>query len=437
MKRLTIVGILIVLLMVPMSVMANGLSLNSIGPKSLGMGGAFVGLSNDYSALYWNPAGLIHLEGAYVGLFVTDIIPMATYQYSAAGIDAEAKMNHYASPNIMGYWTCMLTDKLKIGLGAYVPAGLGVEWEGKDLMALTMIDANGDGMPDTPMGPYKWMSKIGVLNISPAISFKANEKLSMGLAVNIFYGMFDMDRPATLRNPATGQVAGYAQYSESSTGLGYGVTLGMLYKYSERVSFGLSFRTKMNVTMSGEAENPGMAAAGYNTKSDFDRDVAWPLWIGGGVAIKPTDRFTLTADLQWSQWSKSEETFVTKFKDPAWKAGSEATGENVFHLYWDNALQIRFGAEYKLNEALAVRGGWYYDPAPAPLETYNILFPSITYNAITIGGSYKLGKMTFDAGFEYLIGEERVVESPGEYGAVPGTHNMDIIAFSLGVGYQF
>ena len=437
MKRFSMVMVLVVILMLPLGLWANGLSLNSIGPKALGMGGAFVGLANDHTAIYWNPAGLINLKGAYVGLFATDVIPMATYKYDMAGIDTKAKTNHYVSPNLMAYWTCRLTDKLKMGFGAYVPAGLGVEWEGKDLLPFTMLDTNGDGIPDTPQGPYEWMSKIGVFNFSPAVSFKANEKLSLGIALNIFYGMFDMKRPATLRDPATGAAVGYAQYSESSTGLGYGLTLGMLFKYSERVSFGLSVRTKTNVTMSGQAENPGMAAAGYATKSDFDRDVAWPLWIGGGVAIKPTDRFTLTADLQWSQWKKSEETFTTKFKDAAWKAGAEQTGENVFHLYWENALQIRFGAEYKLTDMLALRGGWYYDPAPAPLKTYNILFPSFTYNAITFGGTYQLGALNFDAGMEYLIGQERVVEDPGAYHAVPGTHNMNIVAFSIGLGYQF
>ena len=38
--------------------LANGLSLNSIGTRAMGMGGAFVGYANDGSALYWNPAGL-------------------------------------------------------------------------------------------------------------------------------------------------------------------------------------------------------------------------------------------------------------------------------------------------------------------------------------------------------------------------------------------
>ena len=34
---------LLIILMVTSSMLANGLSLNSIGPKALGMGGAFIG----------------------------------------------------------------------------------------------------------------------------------------------------------------------------------------------------------------------------------------------------------------------------------------------------------------------------------------------------------------------------------------------------------
>ena len=40
------------------SLFANGLSLNSLEPRALGMGGAFVAVSNDATAIYWNPAGL-------------------------------------------------------------------------------------------------------------------------------------------------------------------------------------------------------------------------------------------------------------------------------------------------------------------------------------------------------------------------------------------
>ncbi|MBD3287252.1 hypothetical protein GF337_00475, partial [candidate division KSB1 bacterium] len=76
----------------------NGLNLNSIGPKSVGMGGAYVGLANDYSAIFWNPAGLSQLKGPQVGLFFTNVLPTCTYEVPAYGVDAKTKSNIYPSP---------------------------------------------------------------------------------------------------------------------------------------------------------------------------------------------------------------------------------------------------------------------------------------------------------------------------------------------------
>src|ERR1044071_1060420 len=41
----------------------------SVGNRALGMGGAFVGASNDYTASYWNPGGLgaAGMAGATIG----------------------------------------------------------------------------------------------------------------------------------------------------------------------------------------------------------------------------------------------------------------------------------------------------------------------------------------------------------------------------------
>jgi len=68
-------------------------------------------------------------------------------------------------------------------------------------------------------------------------------------------------------------------------------------------------------------------------------------------------------------------------------------------------------------------------------ETVNIIFPSITYNAITAGASYCLGKISLDFGFEYLSGEEREIPFGTAY-EMPGTHGMNIIAASFGLTYS-
>ena len=58
----------------------NGLNLNSLGSRAGAMGGAFVGLANDFSAVYWNPAGLGFFTARTFGFYGTDIVPSGSYK---------------------------------------------------------------------------------------------------------------------------------------------------------------------------------------------------------------------------------------------------------------------------------------------------------------------------------------------------------------------
>lgn len=398
---------------------ANGISLNNIGPRALGMSGAFVAVADDYTAVYWNPAGCAQLKGISLGAFVTDLVPMGTYLYDNGTMvvaDAKTKTNHYISPNIAGYIQLMSGD-LSVGLGAYVPAGLGAEWDGNELKNLSGGKA------------YEWNSKIGVFSITPVISYKLTSNLYFGAALNIYYGMMDMARPQAVSQGI------YTQYSEESTGLGYGFSAGLLFKPIEMLSVGLSFKTQATVAMEGTAKNPALAAMNLG-ETDFSRDMSWPMWIGGGVAVRPMKGVTIAADVHYSQWSEAANELPTDYKD--WKniPGMDES-KTTLHLEWEDAIQIRVGMEYMLDEKLALRLGYYNDPAPAPDKTLNIAFPNISYNGFTVGAGYEVGILTFDLGVEYLIGSERHIwladVTPHN---MPGKHNMNIFSVSFGAGLK-
>ena len=403
--------------------MANGLSLNSIGTRALGMGGAFVGLADDPTAIYWNPAGLAG-QPSSVMVFATDIIPTATYKMDLMNIDAKTESNHYIAPNAFFNYNM---DKLSLAIGVYVPAGLGAEWNYNDFNP--MVDN------------LKFSSKIGVVNISPGIAYKVTDQFSVGAAFNIYYAMFDMYQPAGFDSDGDGNEDTFFQFEESSTGLGYGVTLGLKYDVNEMFALGATFRTKTTVTMSGTAKNPLFPALPNFPpvvtpgpgESDFDRDVAWPTWIAGGVAVKPSEKLTITADAQYSAWSENKE-LVAEYKDTYWDAVMTGSGQDKFELKWEDAIQYRLGLQYLASENLLLRGGYYYDPAPAPDETVNVLFPSSTNHTITAGGSYIMDNFTLDLALEYLFGAERDIEVNAT-NEMPGIHQMDIFAFSLGFGY--
>jgi long-chain fatty acid transport protein len=393
--------VLTVLLAVVLSVgvMANGLSLNSIGTRALGMGGAYVGLADDPTAIYWNPAGLAGQKSSIM-VFATDIIPMATYKTpdgtpAAFAVDAETQGTHYIGPNLFGVYNM---GDVTLGLGAFVPAGLGAEWDGKDF------------------GTDEMFSKIGVFSFSPALAYQVSDQFSLGLAVNIYYAMFEMSQKPN--------------YYEDSNGLGYGATFGLKYNASKQLSFGATVRLATNVTMEGDAEQFSPQGT---VKMTFERDVEWPLWFGGGFAYHVNDDWVITADAQYSNWSSLEELVAKyKFDTPL----GQMTMNDTLHLDWESQVQIRLGTAYNISDNFILRGGYYYDPAPSPDKTLIHLFPSSTNHAITAGGTYMVDKLSIDFALEYLLGAERDIEAVPE-NAMPGIHQMNIFAFSVGFGYVF
>jgi long-chain fatty acid transport protein len=386
------------------STFANGLSLNSVGPKALGMGGAFVALSNDATAMYWNPAGLAGQKTS-VSAFFTGIMPLGTYDYEPAGVSTETESNIYPTGGLFGVYA---KDNITFGLGVYVPAGLGAEYNGEDLVNL------GGGV-------FDWESRIGVIAISPSFAYQVNDKFSIGVAANIYYGMFDLSRPDAADVNQDGTPETPVQYTEESTGMGFGVTIGLQYDITEQLTIGATVKTSTAVSMEGTADIVAPSLGGITlVETDFEREVTWPFWVGAGLAYKPTECLTLVLDAQYSKWSLLDELIAEYEKMP----------DGEFTLDWEDAVQIRLGGELKVAEKTHLRLGYYYDPAPAPDETLNILFPSSTNHVVTGGVGHCFGTFRLDAALEYLVGGDRDVE-PSAHN-MPGVHHLDVFAFSLG-----
>ncbi|MBE0461491.1 MAG: outer membrane protein transport protein [Candidatus Aminicenantes bacterium] len=421
--------------------LANGLNLNSLGTRALSMGGAFVGLSDDFSAIFWNPAGVAQFDKKYFGFYGTDLIPSSTYEmttvFPGVGpltlVDAKTKTKHYLCG--MAAYYHPVTENLVAGIGVYTPSGLGAEWNGADFAAISHNNPSLD-----------WRSKIALVTISPVIAYKLNDQISLGATLNINYGMFDLAMHAgsalvEIPVPPYYMEVDLGQYEESMTGWGYGATFGILVKPNEMFNLGATFRTASTVKFSGDGSISNLSLLGFNSTSDIEREVTWPMWIAGGVAVKPIDNLTLTADIQWTQWSKMD-VMKSEFKDSIWKILMAQSGDDERPLHWSDATQIRFGAEYKF-ETIALRGGYYYDPSPSPDKTMNVLLPSYNFNVITVGIGYFLDNLSIDVGFEYLTGKERnvlyekVLLDPEYEAAMPGVYNMKIFVPNISISYKF
>ncbi|MEI6614869.1 MAG: outer membrane protein transport protein [Chrysiogenales bacterium] len=421
--RLVMAAALIACLGISLS--ANGLNLNGQGSKAIAMGGAFIGQADDYSAVFWNPAGLTQMKNTSLSLFGTDLIPSVTYAWQSpyGNIDAKSASKMYPS-GAAGFFK-PLSDKLVLGILAYVPAGSGATWNGEDLKALSFNKA------------LEWESQIAVITVSPAIAYKVTDTLSIGATLNINYGMLTLKKPALFALTSTIKFA--EQYSEDSTALGFGATFGVLFKPSDKLGIGLTVRTPSKINFKGSAQN-GLAPILLHAaaESDIEREATWPLWIGGGISFKPIDKLTVNADVQYTNWKKVEKIEAT-YADAAWQAAFAAGG--ALHLRWEDKIQYRFGLQYQLCEKFSLRGGYYYDPVVGPDTTLNILLPQFTYNVVTLGVGYRTGKISLDLCLEYLMGLERTIDptaiNPATDSGMPGVHGMSILVPNIAFTYRF
>ena len=425
MSKRTPVFVLFALLALASFAGANGLNLNGLGTRAQSMGGAYVGLADDFSAVFWNPAGAAGFRQELFGFYGVDLIPRATYsQFSempGAGIDAKTPTQHYLG--FLGAYYRPIGSKVVVGLGVSTPSGLGTKWDGEDFAALS------GGTP------FDWSSKVGVFSVTPLVAVKLGERLSVGATLNVNLGTFNLKMPGGSADLGEGTVP-LGQYEEQMTGWGFGATFGVMAKPVDKLSIGLTLRTPSTVSFKGSAQLSYLSLYELPDSSDLTRKITWPLWIAGGVSFRPVDRLLLSADVHWTQWSKLDR-ITTEYLEEMWAPLMERSGADIRFLDWKNATQIRFGAEYTLNATTALRAGYYNDPAPGPDTTLSVLLPSHTYNAFSVGVGKTIGDLRLDFGLEYLSGNTRTGYTEGYGWDGPPTYGMSIVVPSVSVSYTF
>ncbi len=406
---------------------ANGLNLNGFGARATAMGGAYVSLANDVTAVFWNPAGLALIKQPTFGLAGDVLIPTSTYGLGEFEMETNKK---YYPAGLLGYFQ-PVGDRIVVGVGVYTVSGLGTSWNNPGVEAALL---GAMGLPPaylTPAGieAYKWESFVASISLSPSIAIRITDQILFGATLNVNYGFFKMDRWAGVMDLTAPDIYfNPGQQTLDVKGWGFGATFGLMIKPADWISFGATYRTASKMKMSGTTEMENLGVLGLETESPTDMEVVSPMWLAGGISIKPVPELTLSFDAHYTNWKKLDTIGLT-FGDPYWAV---ALAGSQLELDWDNAVQLRAGAEYAFGN-FAVRAGYYHDPAPAPAETLNILIPGFTYDSFAGGFGYKTGGLTIDFAFEYLKGKERIVMS----GAMPGVYNMNILVPVVGISYAF
>ncbi|MEW6606842.1 MAG: outer membrane protein transport protein [bacterium] len=417
-KSLWVLGIVSVLAIGQVSILfAGGYESPGLGAKALSMGGAFIGLADDWTAVYWNPAGLTQLKNKGIGLSLTqpnpkikdgnsvanpnqadmsidqnDVftrIPSAPYN-EPTYFNKEEVTTHLYNPGIGGYtqWRDFV-----IGGGIYVPISNKMDWDD----TIKDLNTNAD-----IYGAYKTSLYMMVTTIS--LAKEITPELSVGGGINYLYGKLTQDAKKKYTCAAI-PALNYTFNSESDgSGTGFEGIIGLMYKPKPELNIGMVYRTGSKIDLDGSAKTQH-TLLGINESSDYTQKVHHPTTYGIGIAYRYNPRLTLTSDFARTDWTTmgKEIDFET--------AGLVVLKDISKDLDWKVTNRVRLGGEYKLDDKMLLRGGFSLDPAAVPDKGVSLTnLVEVDKKFITLGLSrgYTWHNLLVDATYEYAWGDREI-----------------------------
>jgi long-chain fatty acid transport protein len=344
----------------------NGMRMIGFGPVQNSMGGVGVGATLDATSIASNPAGITDLESRLdvgLGFFKPTVSHAATgtptgapapfppSMIAADGATVDSARGGSPIPSIA--YVHPVTDNLSAGLGVFAVSGMGVDY---------------------PANLYLSKALTSYLNarLAPGVAYKINDVLSVGATVNVMMAQMEYDVAGNL--PAS--QGGQARHS-TATSWGYGATVGVKAKVTERIALGAAYESKSTF------QDFSFTVPGGTDKLTFDQ----PQVVSFGASVRPGEFLLLAADVQWINWSDTMGKNLPKY------AQSQAT-TMPFDMSWKDQWVAKVGAQVTPMKGLDLRVGYDYGAMPldASRAFENLVFPAVAEHHFTLGAGYALAE---------------------------------------------
>lgn len=419
---------------VPGSAVAQGFSVNEHGSCVMARGGAGVASPcSDGSTILFNPSGIAGMTGLTISAGVTPIAASGSFTADLDG--AKDELQNSVIPVPHAYLSYGVNDKLAVGLGFFVPYGLGTEWE-------NTFEGRFNGYDNNLQSMY----------FQPTVAYQPHEMLKIGAGLNFVVGRVKLTQrvdlsefePDPINQPGvTFGMLGIPFHTDVADGAleatgatGWGGNFGVTFEPVEGISFGARYLMRVKLDYEGEVDfepvatgiilppqNPLSIALGLDPSNPLPLDnvlaandlfadgapladqtvhtsITMPDQLIAGVALDVTPSVKFLFDWQYINWTVFD-TLTVNFTNAATPDRSLAESYEATHAF-------RFGLDVAANENLSLRGGYLYHGGAAPPQTVTPLLPEGTRNEFTVGFGYHLGtRASVDFAYQYLKQNDR------------------------------
>lgn len=336
-------------MLLPAMANAGGLYLYEIGTSDLGFAGAGTAArAEDASTVYANPAGMTRLDGNQMTLAGQALYGRAEYKLDGQGLLGSGNPGNVIGwmPGGSAFYSHSISDRLKLGIGFYGNFGLALDfgnsWAGKN-----MVDK----------------AALMAATIQPTVAYRIDDKWSVGAGLTANYGLMKIQRV---------QVGTNAKIDESDGNWQYGARLGVMFEPSKSTRVGVVWTSEVEYDFNAVATVRGIRP-GRNHSFPVGASVNAPQQLMTSVYQKLSDRWAMTGNLGWQDWSRFSQNSVET------NAGS-ATSSLKLQDTWHIAL----GAQYQYNASTKINAGIAYDSSFYKHQNQAVF-------ALPVGASWRFG----------------------------------------------
>ena len=401
---------------------AGGFQVYLPSQQSIGMGGVGVGLSMEQAAQFMNPGAMAMLRQNGVQFGVSATFARLAFRPASGGGQRELQNTTVTPFNLYASFGPK-EGKFRAGIAVYTPYGSTLKyekgWEGR--FALSEIT-------------------LRAVYVQPTVSYALTPQLSVGAGLMILAaGSVNLQRVIALPS-AEGSIE-----LDGQTKTGFGVNAGIFFKPSDKLSVGLSYRSKIDATVEdGDVTvvNPIAALQSRFVGNKFRAVLPLPATFNVGIGLMPTEKLTIGLDVNLTQWSAYRALRFDFSKDgqPA-QVGTGTFSESK--RSYEDALTFRLGGQYKVTDKLALRVGGAYDMSPVKDGYVTPETPDNNRVIGTAGVGYNITEnFGLDASFMFQAILKRTqteadLLNNGTTDRVAGTYRTNISIPGIGLRYNF
>ncbi len=436
-----------------------------VGARTLGMGNAAVGTVNDYTSLFWNPAGLalerdfefslglsnnaVSNDADYLGVTqgssknatnlnnIGFVYPIATTQGSLTfgfGFGRVSSYNNTASfgafnPNNSIVQSMAPGAPYYTDLSGYSSGDLANFLNNNPAFQMYLADTTSNFgrsplllypvVTDSVMQSATILEGGGLNHWSFGGAVEIAQDLMIGASLNFVTGSYTYDRQFTETDTRNVYQAGYTfpfnfndftyENTISSDISGFNALFGMMLRKQGRYQIGLAIRTPthydIDETFSDNGQSFFKDGQSY-TFPPYDNKTKYsitsPFVFSGGVSVQATDWLVLAGDAEYTDWTQMQ----FDSNDPALVAENHYI-QSSMKATWN----LRGGAEVTIwSIGLHLRGGYILKPSPyvGDPPSYNQTYYTggLGYDLdrnVTLNGAIALGTWnTFRNNYSYL-----------------------------------